>query len=149
MASVKQKKAFKQVLSGTKITKAMVSAGYSVSTSRSTGKLTNSKGWQELMEQHLPDSLLAKKHKEGLNATSKTPQISGRDNKGAPEYEYVDEPDFSTRHKYLDTAYKLKGRYSSSEGGNKTLVLIVTGESANRYGATINASPEDNSLRPA
>lgn len=41
----------------------------------------------------LPDDLLSRIHREGLEAT--------RD----------DEPDYGVRHKYLDTAYKLKGSY--------------------------------------
>ncbi len=42
----------------------------------------------------LPDELLSKVHFEGLNATR------------------GEEPDFAVRHKYLDTAYKIKGSYA-------------------------------------
>lgn len=48
---------------------------------------------QNAILEALPDDLLARVHKEGLEAT--------RD----------DEPDYGVRHKYLDTAYKLKGSY--------------------------------------
>ena len=55
--------------------------------------------WQALMEKHIPDSLLAKVHKEGLAATrgSKNPT-----------------PDYTARHKYLDSGYKLKKRYDNT-----------------------------------
>ena len=71
MATIKQKRAFKEVgENGGNISKAMKVAGYSITKPNvSTEKLTKSKGWEELMEKHLPDSLLAKKHRELLNST--------------------------------------------------------------------------------
>ena len=60
----------------------------------------------------MPDGLLVKTHKEGLRATTRKPHLIDRDDKGRPIYDYVSEDDFSTRHKYLDTAYKLKGVYA-------------------------------------
>lgn len=146
MPTTKQKIAFKEVLNGSTITKAMKKAGYSPTTASTTGKLTNTKGWEELMELHLPDKLLAKKHREGLNATKKEPQIIDRDLKGAPVYEYVSEVDFSTRHKYLDSAYKLKGRYATSDinVSNKTLVINISKEAALKYDIT--PSPSENTL---
>lgn len=49
------------------------------------------------IQEALPDELLAKVHKEGLEATRE------------------DEPDFAVRHKYLDSAYKLKGLYAAEK----------------------------------
>ncbi len=43
----------------------------------------------------LPDKLLVKTHLEGLNATEGI----------------LDKPDYSVRHKYLDSAYKIKNYY--------------------------------------
>jgi len=95
MATLKQQKAFKEAgVNGGNISQAMKTAGYSESVSKRTDKLTNTKGWQELVEEYLPDSELARVHQEGLRATN------------------IDKPDFSVRHKYLDTAYKLKGSYA-------------------------------------
>ena|SRR3990167_3719072 len=125
MPTFKQKKAFKAVLNGSTITKAMVRAGYSKTTASTTGKLTNTKGWHELMDENFPDELLAKKHKEGLNATIKKPHLIDRDNKGKPIYEYKREEDFSTRHKYLDSAYKLKNRYPKDGDGVEQLKSVV------------------------
>jgi hypothetical protein len=51
----------------------------------------------------LPDSLLSKVHKEGLKASFKG------------------EPDYGVRHKYLDSAYKLKGSYAAEKHVNVNL----------------------------
>ena len=116
-ATIKQIKAFKEVgENGGIISKAMETVGYAKSITHATEKLTNSKGWQELMEKHIPDSLLAKKHKEGLDATEDI-MVGG---------ELVKKTDYSVRHKYLDSAYKLKGRYVKDENElpNQTINLI-------------------------
>ncbi len=52
----------------------------------------------------LIDSLI-----DARKATKKTPIISGRDNKGAPVYEYVDEPDHFIRLKAVEIAGKWLG----------------------------------------
>jgi phage terminase small subunit len=51
----------------------------------------------------IPDELLIEVHLQGLKATKKV----------VIEQEEIDEePDYATRHKYLDTSYKIKGSYS-------------------------------------
>jgi len=72
-------------------------AGYSENYINS-GKLTNTDSWQKLMAKYLPDSLLSRVHHEGLVATTE---------------ENI--PDHSVRHKYLDSAYKLKGKYAEQK----------------------------------
>ena len=57
----------------------------------------------------LPDEDLIKVHKEGLNASKEV----WKNNNESGEIEKVsEEPDYATRHKYLDSAYKLKGVYA-------------------------------------
>ena len=51
------------------------------------------------LEEALPDELLATVHREGLGATKREP-ITG------------ETPDYAVRHKYLDSAYKVKGSYA-------------------------------------
>ena len=97
-ATIKQKKAFKEVVNGSTLKGAMQKVGYSVETSKRTNKLTRSKGWQELLDKHLPDSLLAKRHRELLNK---------RELLGAVDTQAVS--------KGLDMAYKIKGRYFDAE----------------------------------
>lgn len=79
------------------ITKAMEEVGYSPSTASATGKLTNSDGWRELLEKHIPDKKLAKVLDEGLEA-----------DRSFGENTY---PDYAVRHKYLETGLKLKNRF--------------------------------------
>lgn len=112
MPTIKQKIAFQEVLNGSSISRAMIKAKYSPTTASTTGKLTNTKGWEELMEQFLPDKDLAKVHKEGLKAVKK--QFKNNNSTGEIE-EVAVEPDYAVRHKYLETGYKLKGRLKDKE----------------------------------
>lgn len=69
-ASMRAKKAFEiMVGNGGKIGPAMIEAGYSPNTADSPSKLTNQKSWKELMDEYLPETLVAARHKELLNAT--------------------------------------------------------------------------------
>lgn len=90
--------------SGKSVSQAMKEAGYKGT--RNPQQLTRSKGWQELMEQYLPDHLLAQTHHEGLKATR--PFSSHTE----PDKEV---PDYAVREKYLDLAYKVK-RKVTDEG---------------------------------
>lgn len=63
---------------------------------------------QNYLMEALPDDLLARVHSEGLNAT----RIED------------DGPDYAVRHKYLETAYKLKGSYAAE----KSVYVNLTGE---------------------
>jgi len=93
----KQKKAFKErVENGRNKGDSLREAGYSESTAIQPTKVTNSKGWNQLVKEHLSDDKLAKVHDEGLNANMKG------------------KPDYSVRHKYLDTAYKITNKYDNT-----------------------------------
>lgn len=89
---------------------ALVKADYSPSYARS-GQIKRTKGWQEMTEKELPDKKLLQVHKEGLEAT---------DAKG--------NKDFSTIHKYLDTAYKTKGRYAPVTSLSLNLSIDIDAE---------------------
>lgn len=97
------------------VSTAMIKGGYSKKTAKTPQKLTNSKGFKELCEKYLPDELLIKVHKEGLKAVKKEQKIIGRDDDGKPEYEMIDVEDYAVRHKYLETAYKIKGKIGYEE----------------------------------
>lgn len=156
MPTVKQKIAFKEVVKGSSITKAMVKADYAVSTSKRTNKLTRTKGWEELTKNFLSDEELVKKHNEQLNSSKHSKlyfDIDDEDSliedvckKLGVELLYIKNnkdksgktanvkaPDFFFRDLAIDKAYKIKGKYKNEGGDNKTLVLIVSGESANRF----------------
>lgn len=108
MPTIKQKLAFdKMVENGGKVTPAMIEAGYSPNTANTPQKLTESKGWKELMEEYLPDSLIASKHRALLNKVDKEGEIDVQAVKAG-----------------VDMGYKLKGAYAPEKkdittGGDK------------------------------
>jgi len=154
---MKQKLAFNEVLKGSTISGAMRKAGYSESTSTTTGKLTNTQGWQELTGKYLDDKDLAKKHNEQLNSSKHGKLYFDIDDsdelieqvckKLGVELLYikvnkakdgktanVKQPDFFYRDLALDKAYKVKGRYSTDGVIPSTVILNITGEVAKKYG---------------
>ena len=54
---------------GKPVSIAMLEAGYPPATAKNPQQLTQSKGWQELMAEYLPDAEIAEKHKQLLNQT--------------------------------------------------------------------------------
>ena len=115
MPTIKQKVAYKEVVKGSTITKAMRTAGYSKETSKRTNKLVNTKGFQELIEKYLSDSKLAKVHADGLKATKPIIIKNKRE----------DTEDYAVRHKYLETAYKLKGLLTQQDQAPNILQNIA------------------------
>jgi len=94
--NVKMEKVAKDVLeNGGSIAPAMRKAGYSEAYSKNPHKITSSKSWQELMEQYLPDDLLASKHQELIMKTDEHGEMDTQATKSG-----------------LDMAYKLKGKYA-------------------------------------
>jgi phage terminase small subunit len=69
----------------------------------------------DAIEDALPDELLAKVHKEGLSASK---QVFKNNNETGEIENVGEEPDFSVRHKYLDSAYKIKGKYAAEKSIN-------------------------------
>lgn len=69
----------------------------------------------------IPDKDLIRVHKEGLEASKKV----FKNNNESGEIELVgEEPDYAVRHKYLDSAYKLKGVYAPE----KSISLNLNGD---------------------
>lgn len=103
MPTVLQEKAFRILQSGevNSTAEALIKAGYSPTITRAPSKVTESEGWKQLVAKYLPDDLLMKVHTEGLTATKHLKDIG--------EVE-----DYQTRHKYLETAYKITGRLKES-----------------------------------
>jgi len=107
MATHKQEKAMKVVISGGSPTEGMKVAGYAPSVIRKPKVLTGSKAWKELMDKFIPDELLAEKHRELLEVPKKVrTYVRGE---LTNEYEELDSQAVS---KGLDMGYKLKGRYA-------------------------------------
>jgi hypothetical protein len=117
--------ALHEIAAGGNVKDAMIKAGFKPTTANNSTKLKKKKSWIELMDRFLPDSLLSKVHNEGLNATQFIPQGIGKG-----ETELIEVPDHSVRHKYLKTAYDLKGRIKQTETASgttsNTLIVITT-----------------------
>lgn len=114
--TLKQKKAIKiAVENGGNISRAMREAGYSPETASNPSKLTESKTWEELMEQHFPDSKISKVIDEGLQATRVISAVNtGKEASGATT-DFVDVPDHAVRHKFAETALKLKNKFPAEK----------------------------------
>jgi hypothetical protein len=105
------------------VSQAMRDNGYSPETAKVPSDLTKSKGWAELMKDALPDETLLAVHRAGLVAEKPIGALvlikNGKD--GKPETILKSDEgqimveDHPTRHKFLETAYKLK-KYIGVEG---------------------------------
>lgn len=114
-AALKQRRVLKNLDAQAKrgerlsVKRAVIEAGYSEGYA-SNNSITRTKTWKKLMEKALPDSLLLKVHKEGLRANSTI--------YATHEGQIVDTqevPDYTNRFRYLDSGYKLKGKYEPTE----------------------------------
>lgn len=130
--TLKQKKAVKlAVENGGNISKAMRDAGYAEATAKNPSKLTESKSWDTLLAE-IPDTLLKTKIIEGLDATRASNASILLQSDGqvvrAEEQGLIEVPDFIARHKYIDTALKLKDKYPAEKKkllGDKDEPLFV------------------------
>ncbi len=110
MSTIKQEKAFEKVVeNGGNVSKAMREAGYSPETAKTPQKLTDSKGWLELLEEHLPDSLITEKHRQLLTKTDAEGNI-----------------DVNAVRPAIDMAYKLKGKYAPEKSVNLNMEAVIT-----------------------
>lgn len=127
----KQKEAFKKVIEeGKAPSAAMLEVGFSEVTAKNPKNLTESRGWEKLMDAYLNDEFLAEKHNQLLNK-KETTKVFMHD---SGEYERVttEQPETQAVSKALDMAYKLKKRYEDKQSGGNTLnltqVIIQTRE---------------------
>lgn len=111
--TIRQKKLAKEISEnlGTPMGKAMRKVGYSKEYSESPKQLTSTKSWQDLMEEYIPDTLLAEKHQALLN---KKEQIVVR-NGNTSEVVMTDEIDTQAVKAGVDMGYKLKGRFAPEQ----------------------------------
>jgi len=124
-ATLKQKTALKKMVeNGGNISKAMRDAGYSKQTAKNPSKLTKSKSWQQLMDEFLPDAKIIKVIQEGLEANrtiSATVVVKSDDPKvrtkqaTARDVDFIDVPDHATRHKFVETAVKIKNKLPATK----------------------------------
>lgn len=107
--TIKQKVAFKNIMENHgNISKGMRAAGYDDTTAKNPKNLTNSEGWKQLMEEYFPDEDLVRIVKEGLSATRVISAVNANKQAIKATTDFIDVPDFPSRHRYLETALKLK-----------------------------------------
>lgn len=140
MATARQKKAMKILVEngGKSVSGAMRAAGYSPKTAKNPEKLTKSKSWEELLEEYIPDDLLAQKINEGLEANrtisanviikSNDPTVKEK-TANSRTVDFIDVPDHAVRHKFVETSLKIKGKLIertdiTSKGKELTPVLV-------------------------
>jgi len=144
MATLKQKKAAQFIANGDSVSKAMKKAGYTEASAKNPQYLTKSQSFLEIMEKYgITDDKLSTVLNEGLTATKAV--VMGKESTES----FVDvQPDFAIRHKYLETALKLKGHTKESTTNNITIKYkpLLGGRSVQGYNSdrkVIEAETED------
>jgi hypothetical protein len=140
MATIRQRKAFKEVVRGSTIKDAMIKAKYSLTTANRTNKLTRTKGWQELLDKNLSDEKITAIHNKLLNKRESFIVSDGA--KEGSHVEFTEQP-HSDAAKAIDMAYKLKKKYESEAINNNIVIVNVSSEGASKY--ALNPSPVQNS----
>lgn len=116
--------------------KILAEAGYSKITQKTPTKVTQSKGWLQLMEEHFPDDKLSKKMDEQLDAKTidhytfsvKTPdeeintliedfgfKVMKITTTGNTKRAYYSAPDHQSRDKMIEKILKLKRKYPAEK----------------------------------
>jgi hypothetical protein len=86
-------------------------SGYSETTTTVPTLVTESKGFQELLDEMLPDKLLTQVHNETLFATKViSAQVFPDGKDGKPVNDFIEVPDHPTRFKAVEGGYKIKGK---------------------------------------
>ena len=101
-------KAIKDNESNKSLKALVIESGYTKSMSKQPSNIIAGKGFQALLAQDLPDKKLTSTHSQGLKATSRYYYHN------STGLHYKVSPDYSTRHKYLETGYKLKGKLNTT-----------------------------------
>ncbi|SRR3990167_5105120 len=76
-------------------------------------------------EAGITDKLLQQKIMEGLDATRTVSAVNTNKNATADSTDFIDVPDFMARHKYLETALKLKKRMGTELQGNVYVDKVI------------------------
>jgi hypothetical protein len=126
--TIKQKKAIKlMVENGGNVSRAMIDAGYSPATAKNPQKLAKSKTWNELMDQYFPEDLLTKVQEEGLRATRVISAVNTNKDANGATTDFIEVPDYPTRHKYLETGLKLRKKLTDRvdfTSGDKPIPIL-------------------------
>lgn len=107
------KRISENIRKGMTMEQAMLKENYSPSYAKSSTHLKETKSWETLLKEQLPDDLLTKKHKQLLEKE----QIFAKNNNKTGEIDIIrtGEIDPNAVSKGLDMAYKLKNKYAPEE----------------------------------
>lgn len=114
MATQKQKRAIDNLVeNGGNVSKAMKDAGYSEATAKTPQKLTESKAFQDIYEQYIPNELLLEKHKALLEKV----EVVTKNNVSTGEVDVIPTGQIDTQavKAGLDMAYKVRGMYAPAK----------------------------------
>lgn len=88
------------------------------------------------LDDYFPDDYLAKIHREGLHAT----RTIFKNNNATKKVEAVgEEPDYAVIHKYLDSAYKLKGSYAPEKKQNLNVNVDIPSDRVKSLAKKLNS----------
>lgn len=124
--NVRQQAYKKYRLSGMSSYKAARKAGYAHATAWNAHKNIEKRcGFDELLAQAgMDNDTIFKVMGEGLNAV-KSITVRKPDGVGGFVDEVIDASDFQTRHKYLETLLKLRGKLQETTEENKEMQIII------------------------
>lgn len=112
---------------GISMKQAMKDLGYSESYAHS-GQMKKTSTWKRLMKKYLPDRKLVKVVDEGLEANRVISAVSGKLASGGTT-DFIEVPDHAVRHKFVETALKMKGKLVDktdiTSGGEKLDTVLV------------------------
>ncbi len=91
---------------GKSVSDAMRKAGYPATTAKNPQQVTRSQSWQALMDEYLPQDLIARKHQELLEAEETVFIPRGK------EILERKRPDHAARKAGVDMAHKLRGNFA-------------------------------------
>lgn len=114
----KHRAIFEKMKGGESITGAMIALSYKPATVNQPSKITQSKSWQALMDEQLPEDLLAERHRELLNKRSYRVEVTGK-GKNRTEERIDDGPEAQTVLKALELGYKLRKRVGDDAPVNR------------------------------
>jgi len=139
MPTSKQKEALKQIVEnrGKPMSQIMKDVGYSPNTAINPSNLTKSKGWNELLEIHLPDSKLLEKHNAALEANKIISANITYGEANEKTNDFIEVPDEVTRLRAVELGYKVKNRLNT--GGvtfNEAKILVLPAELIAKHGIT-------------
>jgi hypothetical protein len=105
------KKVFEKSLEnlGKPLGQIMREEGYSDNTADNPKNVTESKSWEILLDEFIPESLILKTHKEAFEANRTISVVSGKQATGSST-DFVDVPDWQTRTKACELGYKVRGK---------------------------------------